>query len=87
MQVDTPATMIVHSRDESEWTAASRRSYHARQIQWLKAGGALNYLGTSRLMLWRKISTSNVTWQGPTIVVLHLHIKGSVPHSIIYSLE
>lgn len=44
LAVDAPVVMVVRSRDGSEWRGELRHSYHARQIEWLRAGSALNYI-------------------------------------------
>lgn len=49
MAVEKPVAMVVRSRDGSEWEAELRHSYHARQIEWLRAGSALNYIKANTL--------------------------------------
>lgn len=49
MRVDEPVVMVVRSRDGSEWSAELRHSYHARQIEWSRAGSALNYIKANAL--------------------------------------
>ncbi|KAF4466227.1 aconitate hydratase 1 [Fusarium albosuccineum] len=42
-------TMEVKAKDGSRWTAQLNHSYHAHQIEWLRAGSALNYIKRSTL--------------------------------------
>lgn len=49
MQVEKPVEMVVRSRDGTEWRCELRHSYHARQIEWLRAGSALNYIKANSL--------------------------------------
>jgi aconitate hydratase len=37
-------TMEVLAKDGSRWTALLNHSYHAHQIEWLRAGSALNFV-------------------------------------------
>lgn len=49
MQVERLVVMVVRSRDGGEWRGELRHSYHQRQIQWLRAGSALNYIKANAL--------------------------------------
>lgn len=49
MRPSEPVLMVVRSKDGSEWSAELRHSYHARQIEWLRAGSALNYIKANTL--------------------------------------
>ncbi|KAH7010039.1 aconitase family-domain-containing protein [Ilyonectria destructans] len=44
LQPGKQVTMVVVSRDGSQWTATLNHSYHEHQIEWLRAGSALNYI-------------------------------------------
>ncbi|KAF7555151.1 hypothetical protein G7Z17_g2340 [Cylindrodendrum hubeiense] len=44
LQPGKQVTMVIVSKDGSQWTATLNHSYHANQIEWLRAGSALNYI-------------------------------------------
>jgi aconitate hydratase len=50
MRPGAPVTMKVHRVDGKVWTAKLNHTYHARQIEWLRAGSALNYIKARSLM-------------------------------------
>ncbi|KAJ3540162.1 hypothetical protein NM208_g5186 [Fusarium decemcellulare] len=47
LQPGKQVTMEVKAKDGRRWTAQLNHSYHAHQIEWLKAGSALNYIKRS----------------------------------------
>ncbi|KAF4981501.1 hypothetical protein FZEAL_2686 [Fusarium zealandicum] len=49
LQPGKPVTMQVTSSDGSQWTAQLNHSYHVHQIEWLRAGSALNYIKRTTL--------------------------------------
>lgn len=44
LQPGKKVTMVVTRADGTQWKAALNHSYHAHQIQWLRAGSALNHI-------------------------------------------
>jgi aconitate hydratase len=39
-----PLTIVIHHKDGSQETILANHSYNAQQIEWFKAGGALNII-------------------------------------------
>ncbi|KAJ9150397.1 hypothetical protein NKR23_g3669 [Pleurostoma richardsiae] len=50
LQPGKQVTMEVVSKDGSRWQAKLNHSYHKHQIDWLRAGSALNYIKRASLM-------------------------------------
>jgi aconitate hydratase len=44
LQPGKQVTMEVRTKDGEAWTAQLNHTYHAHQIQWLRAGSALNHI-------------------------------------------
>ncbi|KAM0490363.1 hypothetical protein ACHAP8_011638 [Fusarium lateritium] len=51
LQPGKQVTMEVKTKDGGRWTAQLNHSYHAHQIEWLRAGSALNYIKRSTLQV------------------------------------
>ncbi|UPL02066.1 hypothetical protein LCI18_013000 [Fusarium solani-melongenae] len=49
LQPGKQVTMEVRRKDGTRWTTQLNHSYHAHQIEWLRAGSALNYIKRSTL--------------------------------------
>ncbi|KAM0212649.1 hypothetical protein ACHAQI_004605 [Fusarium lateritium] len=44
LEPDKQVTMQVSTKDGKQWTAQLNHSYHSHQLQWLRAGSALNFV-------------------------------------------